>query len=368
MKRVCLFGVHPAPRLPGFQIETFDPLRYFPSRSSWSFSDLLASGRNGYDHRRAIVKSAAGVDRLYRERNRHYMRMINDFVTRFADFHLIVMVAYNFIHPEILRRELAKPIKVLGLTDDPYSTYLCGIPYLWAFDGAFYTSPSYIDDLTFGEAIHRWTTKPTMWWPLVPHAFELPESADESFYRNRDIDVVYVGNPAGSKVERLTRLKSHFGNRIRIHGRWPLRGYYGLARGLLGSSIYPHRVSPLTPRERTELYWRAKIGFNMHLSDQRYETGNARMYEIPAHGAMMVCDKGAGDAHASVFAPNGEAAFYDSLSEAIEIIEHYISHPDERVEIARRGFQRFWRDYAAAPNLLKLLNWACSIRTDSAST
>jgi len=365
MKRVCLSGLQSTPDLPGFGVETFDPFGYFPAGSSWAFSDFIAGGRNGYSHRRAIVKSAAGVDRLYRERNQYYMRMITDFVRRFADFDLIVMVAYNFIHPEILTRELPKPIKVLGLTDDPFSTYLCGIPYLWAFDGAFYISPSYIDDLTFAEAISRWTTKPTMWWPLVPHAFELPNSVDESFYRNRDIDVVYVGNPAGSKVERLARLKSHFGDRIRIHGRWPLRGYYGLARGLLGGSIYPHRVSALTPGERTELYWRSKIGFDMHLSDRRFETGNARMYEVPAHGAMLVCDKAARDAHASVFAPNEEAVFYDSLDDAIELMEYYLAHPEERLRIARRGFERFWRDYSAEANLLTLLNWACSIRNSA---
>lgn len=367
MKKACLFGLSPVHNFHGFQLETFDPLVYFPKRSSWSLADFVASGRNGYDHRRAIVKSAAGVDRLYRERNPYYMRMVADFVARFADFDLIVMAAYNFIHPEILARELVKPIKVLGLTDDPHSTYLCSIPYLWAFDAAFYISPGYIDDLAFADAIVRWTDKPTMWWPLVPYAFEPPRSADESFFANRDIDVVYVGNPAGSKVERLARLRRHFGDRLHIHGRWPLRGYFGFARTLLGKPIYPHRVTALTPDERTQLYWRAKIGFNMHLSDQRHETGNARMYEIPAHGMMMVCDKSAANAHASVFAADEEAVFYDSLSDAIDVIDYYLAHPEERVCIARRGFERFWRDYAWDVNLLRFLSWACAITREPAS-
>jgi len=292
------------------------------------------------------------------------MRMTGDFIDRFRDFDLIVMSTYNFIHPEVLARELQKPIKVLGLIDDPYSTYLRGIPYLWAFDGAFFISPGYIDDLPFEEAIQRWSDKPAMWWPLVPFPFSRPEKADEAFFRQRDVDVVYVGNPNASKVERLTRLKRHFGDRMRVHGRWPFKGYLGFVRGLLGKPFYPYRVTSLVPEERTQLYWRTKIGFNMHVSDQPYETGNIRMYETPAHGMLMVCDKAAANAHASIFEPKAEAVYYDSVNEAIDLIEHYLIHDDERIRIAQAGYERYWRDYQWEPNFLRFLDWAFSIQRE----
>jgi hypothetical protein len=208
----------------GYDIETFDPLGYFPKKSSWSLGDFINEGRNGYYHRRAVVLGASGVDRLYRERNGNYMRMAQDFVERFRHFDVIIMSTYNFLHPEILHRELARPTKILGFIDDPHSTYLRGIPYLWAFDGAFYISPSYIDGLAFADALARWTNKPTMWWPLVPFAFDQPVSSDAAFFRERDIELVYIGNPTGTKMERLIRLRRHFGNRLRIHGRWRLKG------------------------------------------------------------------------------------------------------------------------------------------------
>ena len=47
--------------------------------------------------------------------------------------------------------------------------------------------------------------------------------------------------------------------------------------------------------ERRALYLRAKIGINMHLSNQPSETGNVRMYEVPAHVAMPLSDKAALD-------------------------------------------------------------------------
>lgn len=362
MKKVCLFNFREMADFHGYRIETFDPLAYFPQGSRWTLSDLVAWGMNGYDQRRALTAGAAGVDRLYRERNPHYMRMLSDFVDRFREFDLIVMSTYNFIHPEVLARELKGPIKVLGFIDDPLSTYLRGIPYLWAFDGAFFISPGYIDDQFFHKSLERWGCKSAMWWPLVPFPFVRPENADEKFFHERDVDVVYVGNPSASKIDRLSTLKRHFGKRMRIHGRWPFGGYHGFVRGLLGKPVFPRRVTSLTTEQRTQLYWRAKIGFNMHVSERPYETGNMRMYEVPAHGMMMVCDKAAASTHASIFEPGTEAVYYDGVGEAIELIEHYLAHDDERAGIAKAGFQRFWRDYQWEPNLLRFLNWASSIQ------
>src|SRR2546429_166008 len=91
------------------------------------------------------------------------------------------------------------------------------------------------------------------------------------------------------------------------------------------------------------------------------ETGNVRMYEVPAHGAMQLCDKAARDAHEQIFAPGTEAVYYDSLEDAIEKAEYYLSHDNERLAIARAGCKRFWDDYEWETNMLNFLNWAGSI-------
>lgn len=361
MKKVCLFNFPPMEDFHGYRIETFDPLSYFPPGSRWSWLDLIVGGLNAYDKRRALFAGAAGVDRLYRERDPNYMRMAGDFIDRFRDFDLIVMSTYNFIHPELLVRELKKPVKVLGFIDDPLSTYMRGIPYLWAFDGAFFISPSYIDNLLFDKAVERWGGKPATWWPLVA-TYARPKNADDAFFQQRDVDVVYVGSPSASKVERLIHLKRHFGWRMRIHGRWPFKGYVGFVRGLLGMPVYPRRVTSLSGEQRTQLYWRTKIGFNMHVSDSPFETGNMRMYETPAHGMMMVCDKAGADAHAKIFEPDVEAVYYDSINQAIELIEYYLAHDEERIRIARAGFERSWRDYEWENNLRRFLDWASQLR------
>lgn len=352
--KVCYFhNPRAAGSFHGYQLSTLDPAPYFLSavpRRRW-----LRARR-----RFQALFSAEGVDTLYRDRDPAYMRFVGDFVDAYRDAHLIILATYNPIHPEILHRDLTQPTKILGFIDDPYSTYVRGIPYLWAFDGAFYVSPSYNQDRLFADALQAWGCRASRWLPLVLEPFPHFEPTDD-FFLKRDVEIVYIGNAYGNKVNRLARLKRHFGDRLRVHGRWPLWGHMGWVRGLVGKPIYPYRVSPLSDAERCTLYLRAKIGLDMHLSNTPAETGNMRMYEVPAHGAMLLCDKAALSGHALIFKPDVEAVFYDDLADAVAKIEHYVAHSAERIAIARAGFERRRRDYDGERVLRGLLDWASGI-------
>ena len=86
------------------------------------------------------------------------------------------------------------------------------------------------------------------------------------------------------------------------------------------------------------------------------------MYETPAHGMLMVSDKAAANTHARIFEPKTEAVYYDSVNEAIDLIEHYLTHDEERIRIAQAGYERYWQDYQWEPNLLRFMDWASSIQ------
>jgi hypothetical protein len=357
--RVCLFRWPHVARVGRYEIASPDPVPYFAGAAYWETSELLWNGWNAYSRPRSLL-SAEGIDRLYRERDPAYMRFIADFVDRYRDYDLIVMATYNCVHPEVLWHELKKPTKILGFIDDPYSTYGRGIPYLWAFDGAFHISPSYDDRDRLAQALARWGCPSSYFWPLVPFPFTRAEPT-AAFFADRPTDLAYVGNVIGTKVDRLVELKARFGDRLRVHGRWGLRGWIGVARGLVGKPIFPHRVTPLSDDERTRLYHATKIGLNMHVSPMPHESGNARTYEVAAHGMMLLSDKGALDGHALIFKPGEEAVYYDSIAEAIDQAEYYLNHPTERIAIARAGFERYWRDYEFEGNLVRFLDWASSI-------
>ena len=361
MKKVCLFTFPAMSEFHGYQIDTFDPLGYFGKYDHWDWNDLIIWGINGFFKRRGVTAHAEAVDQLYRERDPAYMRMIGDFVERFRDYDLMVMSTYNFIHPEVLHNELKKPIKILGFIDDPLSTYMRGIPYLWAFDGAFYISPSYDERSLFREVLPRWGCAQHTWWPLVPFAHGRREPTPE-FFEQRDVEVIYIGNPVRTKVDRLIYLKKRLGRRLRVHGRWPFKGYAGIVRGLFGKPVFWHRVRSLTTDERTALYFRTQIGFNMHVSGRPMETGNMRMYELPAHGIMGLCDKAGRDAQEQIFRGGEEVVYYDDIEDALEKIDYYLAHPVERIAIARAGYERYWRDYQRDALLLRFLDWAMSLR------
>ena len=359
MINVCLFNFPKEKmELRGYHIESFDPMVYFDSSSHFFVRDLIANGLDGFNKRRMLVR-AEGIDRLYRDRDPSYMRMVRDFVEKFKNFDLLVMGNYNFIHPEILFHELKNPIKILGFIDDPYSTYVRGISYMWAFDGAFYISPAYDEKSFFNEGLAAWGVINSYWWPLCQPC-NLPVQSEE-FFQNRTQNITYVGNPTMTKVDRLIDLKNHFGTQLLVHGRWRARGYYGLLRGFLGMPTYWGRVTSISTEARKSLYFDTKIGFNMHVSDRPTETGNMRMYETPSHGMLQVCDKAARNAHELIFVPDKEAIFYDDIPDAIDKIEYYLAHENERVEIARAGYERVRRDYQWEDSLLKFLDWAVSL-------
>ena len=152
--KVCYFhNPTVAGSFHGYELSTLDPAPYFLSnvpRLRW------ASAQRRF---RALL-SAKGVDTLYRERDPAYMRFVHDFVDSYRDARLIVLATYNPIHPDILHRELPQPTKILGFIDDPYSTYERGIPYLWAFDGAFYISPDYKDIIAFALLVLILSVRP----------------------------------------------------------------------------------------------------------------------------------------------------------------------------------------------------------------
>ena len=356
--RVGIIGHESRKDFYNYDLFSFEPERYF-SRDKLSLRRLALGGVSELKSV-GMLYSADGLDRMYRSRHPDYMRMITDFIELYRDFDLLILSRFNPIHPEILHNELNYPTKILGFIDDPGASYTRGIPYLWAFNGAFYISPSYDETHYFNDVMQSWGCAHHHWWPHGARHIEQEEN--DEFYRNRNFDLVYVGGCYGDKTNKLRELKEHFGDRFLIHGRWPLRGYYGFVRGFLGRPFFLHRVQALTDKERNSLYRNCKIGFNMHLSNSPRETGNMRMYEVPAHGMLQVCDKAGCGAHDMIFKDGEEAVFYDDIKDAIDKIEFYLNNEEERIRIARAGHRRVKKQYWWEDRLKSALDWAMSVR------
>jgi hypothetical protein len=319
-----------------------------------SMRALIRDGVSGTRLSRAVLKSE-WVDELYREGDPAYSRFADALVARLRSFDVVVFSTYCPLHPEILVSELRGATRVLGFSDDPHSTYVRGIPYLWAFDAAYYISPSYSGSMSFAELFGRVGFTKVRWMPLVlPRDYPV---LDAEQIRNRSRTCCYVGNPTGSKFDRIRALKRRFGSEFEVYGRWPLHGYYGFVRPLIGESSFLRPVRSISAVEKETLYLSTKIGFNMHVSDRPAECGNMRTYEAAGFGMMSLCDRGALNLQSTIFEEGREAIYYSDLQEACALIEEFSRDDGKRTSIAQLAHRRFHSDYTWNKVWREFLDW-----------
>ena len=300
---------------------------------------------------------------MYRRGDPSMKAMLAEFLVAVRDFGAEGLVAHqNFFPPEWLVEQCEGLVRVLGCFDDPQRSYCATLPVVWAFQGAYYCSPSYSATLRFADAMALFGVRHTHWFPLSCTT-PTPDlvAAVESGWMGRQAQAVYIGKCYGDKVDKLARIDRGIGGRLKIYGAgWPLRGLAGFVAPLRGRTLLPKWVRPLDESTRRSVYLTSLIGLNTHLGTGA-ETGNMRMYEVPMHGAMLLADKAGCNAHEDIFKADVEAVYYGSVEEAIEKCRYYFQHPDQAIAIARRGFARARRDYTPEKVLGDLLNWVASL-------
>ncbi len=81
----------------------------------------------------------------------------------------------------------------------------------------------------------------------------------------------------------------------------------------------------------------AKIVLNFY-SKWNGDSFNSRMYEIPACGSFMLCERN--EQNVTEFTEHVEAEYFESADELITKAQYYLSHDQERRAIAAAGLQR----------------------------
>jgi len=356
--KVAVIGLHlDAPRvLDKYEVHGV-PLSFMSGFSS-SLRIMFRDGLNRFSYQRAVLK-AEYVDELYRNRDPKYMAAAERLIDQLRGYDILIFSTNSPLHPELLLSRLKDKVKVLGFTDDPHSTYVRGIPYLWGFDAAYYISPSYSSTMGFAELFERIGFSRVRWLPLVqPIKYPILTTDD---ILNRSVKIAYVGNPTGSKIDRMRKLDAEFGRDLVLHGRWRLKGYFGYFRPLLGEKPFMRRVLPINSEQKKALYLNTMIGFNMHVSDFPSECGNMRMYETAAFGMMPLCDRAGLNLQNQIFEDGKEAVYYDSIDQAIDLARYYLSNPEERAKIAFEAYRKAFSDYTWERVTRDFLNWLTSI-------
>jgi len=304
---------------------------------------------------------------LYRRSDPCMAAMLDDCLKVIGEDNIEGIAAHqNPFPPEWLASNTDGMVRILGCFDDPQKTYLQTLPVLWAYHGAYYCSPSYSRTMPFQEALEGFGMKNSYWFPLS-YTYPTPGhvSAVEASWSKRAAHAVYIGKCYGDKVDKLALFNKAVGGRLNVYGQgWPLGGLAGFVAPLKGRRFFPKWVRPVTEEQKRNVYLSSLIGFNIHLGDCE-ETGNMRMYEVPMHGAMLLCDEAGCNVHEAIFEPDREAVYYRSIDEAAGKCLYYLEHPEEAIAIAQRGFQRAVRDYHPKKVLKDLLDWGSSIKQGS---
>ena len=230
------------------------------------------------------------------------------------------------IHPELL--PYLPTFNCYFFCDDPEDSPWQSAKVAPSFDAAFYAN------MASSFQYERWGCLRHSWMPIFTAPDDVPPKVDgeKILGSPRSEQIVFGGG--------LDDYSSYRGRRLRKHSEaFPDALSYG--RGWTkGEKNYT---------ELAQLYRRTQIGWNIHRT-----TGpiNRRMFQLAAHGVMQICDNKTG--LGQIFELGKEVVGFDTIDEAIELTKYYLEHDSERKSIARAGYERFWKDYHAEANWIRL--------------
>lgn len=320
--------------------------------AEWWHRELTAASNERYrfvpfnhqDYLPVTYLRAQILDDLYHDRHPGLMRMYDDVRQVAAREQAAAIIVDNAMpyHPDWLR---TFPIyKVLRTSDGPLTAYDRDFAYVHAYDHVLYHSPAYSPELDMREKLHYVGARRADFWPFAvwDALFDTTMSEEETFARERDIDVVFVGFPYKNKLPVFAKVLKALGNRVVMHGfNAKFNLYFNAKYGWPGWVRKPIRPG----QDFIDLYHRSKIGFNVHNRGD-YTVGSYRMFELPANGVMQISD---GGRHLDAFFEEGkEIIGYRDVDDMIDKIRYYLDHDAEREQIARNGYRRVMRDHRFA--------------------
>lgn len=133
------------------------------------------------------------------------------------------------------------------------------------------------------------------------------------------------------------------------------------------AALYGDRVEIgkwMSPQETATTYSGSKIVINLHRShiDEAVNNNtllipaaspNPRTFEISATGTLQLCD--ARDDLCSFYKPDEEIVTFTNPQEMMDKIRYYLTHEEERREIALRAFERTLKDHTYLKRLDQML-------------
>lgn len=252
----------------------------------------------------------------------------------------LVLVTYGGVAPQTVRRLRGISPAVAAWYTDP--------------------SPNLHRDYLIASDYHCWFFKEPRAVALfkanlgIP-AYFLPECCNPAWHRRVEItdkdlaeygcDIAVAGN---SYYYRLKMIEDLANFDLRIWGG-------AVASWLDHPMLKFHAHHYVAELEKARAFRAAKIVLNT-FTHKETDGVNCRLFEAAGCGAFVLTEHRA--AIQDFFAPGEEVAVFHSRQDLLDQVRYYLSHPEERESIARRGIERAHRDHTYEARLRTLLEIA----------
>lgn len=149
--------------------------------------------------------------------------------------------------------------------------------------------------------------------------------------------IVFIGGLSNDHAERIEFLE-------RLAASHPVDIWgYGLESLSENSVLRQFHHGELWALEMYQVLAGADIALNHHINVADAYANNMRLYEATGVGTLLLTDQK--DNLSTLFEPGKEVVAYSSAEEALELVDYYLGHEEERQEIARAGQARTLREH-----------------------
>lgn len=232
---------------------------------------------------------------------------------------------------------------VLSMTDADYAAYGAEV----SFVGSLYTEKCRYDSLTLSDRTRGYVDGLMEAQLQVFGCNLIPESLTDSVIREiADADPgFYHGEDLRDGVERYLTAHQYIGMKLaavererilkRLSERFPVTLYTRSDTSALPRVDCRGGVSTLT--EMPKVFQASRINLNMTM--RPIETGlSQRIWDVPACGGFLLTNYQA--EIPDYFEVGKDLETYESMEELEEKVQYYLTHEEERMEIAINGYEK----------------------------
>lgn len=243
----------------------------------------------------------------------------------------LVLCVYRFIPPQFVKAVKAQGRKIVHINPDQlttlenqqifasdYDMWFTKDPYMLGF----MRNKMNLNAVQYNEAFNR-------------RIHVRPDVEKASLERELDIDVLSFGSLYPYRTNMLAYLERH-GVRLCIFGK---SGRFECPPDL--ESCIDKRF--ILGVEKARYVYGSRIVFN-NLHYAEVQSVNNKFFEINGMGGFQLCDYR--PILHQLLPVDPELVSFKTVAEAVSKIDYYLSHPQERVEIADRIYDHFIENYS----------------------